>query len=106
MAASALGPQGALEVASLHGAHFLGLEQDIGSLEVGKLADFIVLSSNPLDDIRNTLDIQQVSKAGRLYNAETLDELWPEERSFSEFYWVNPDIYRNDVRPIDYWDRK
>jgi imidazolonepropionase-like amidohydrolase len=43
MGSSALGNMGALEVASLHGARFLGADRDLGSLEVGKLADLIVL---------------------------------------------------------------
>ena len=48
MAASALGPMGALELASAHGAYFLGAQQDLGSIEVGKLADFVVLDKDPL----------------------------------------------------------
>ncbi|MGI9181659.1 MAG: amidohydrolase family protein [Longimicrobiaceae bacterium] len=105
MAASALGPMGALEVASLHGAHFLGAGQDLGSLEAGKLADLLVLNSNPLDDIRNTADLQYVMKGGRLYQADTLNEVWPRSRPFGEFYWVDRDALRDDVRPVDYWDR-
>ncbi len=106
MAASALGPMGALEVASLHGAHFLGAEQDIGSIEVGKLADLMVLNANPLDDIHNTLDILYVMKGGKLYDAETLDEIWPESKPFGEYYWVDPDALRSDNRPVDYWDHR
>ena len=105
MAASALGPMGALEVASRHGAHFLGAEQDIGSLETGKLADLLVLNSNPLDDIRNTADLQYVMKGGTLYEADSLDEIWPNEQPFGEYYWIDEDALRNDDRPVDYWDR-
>ena len=85
MAASAMGPLGALKVASLHGARFLGADQDIGSLENGKLADLIVLNSNPLDNIRNTLDMRYVMKGGVLYESETLDEIWPEKRPFGPY---------------------
>ena len=48
MLASALGNMGALEVASVHGAHFLGADKDLGTLEPGKLADFVVLSRDIL----------------------------------------------------------
>jgi Tol biopolymer transport system component len=100
MVASAMGPLEALRVASMHGAHFLGAAEDIGSLETGKLADLLVLNSNPLDNIRNTADIQYVMKGGILYEAETLDEVWPENRPFGPYYWVDEDALRNDNRPV------
>lgn len=106
MAASALGNHGALEVASLHGAHFLGAEQDLGSLERGKLADLLVLNSNPLDDIRSTADLRYVMKGGVLYESETLDEVWPRTRPYGPYYWVDQDALRADDRPVDYWDRR
>jgi hypothetical protein len=87
MAASALGPQGALELASLEGARFLGMERDLGSLEAGKLADLLVLEKNPLEDIRNTASLRWVMKGGTLYDADTLDELWPEAKPFGRFPW-------------------
>ncbi len=46
MGASALGNHGALEVASLGGARFLGADKDLGSIEVGKLADLMVLNQS------------------------------------------------------------
>jgi Tol biopolymer transport system component len=103
MAESALGPLGALRVASLHGAHFLGAQQDLGSLEAGKLADLIVLNANPLDDIRNTLDMRYVMKGGILYDAGTLDEIWPEKRPFGPYYWVDDAALRADEIPFDIW---
>jgi hypothetical protein len=105
MTASALGPMGALEVASLHGAKFLGADRDIGSIEVGKLADLIVLNANPLENIRATADIQYVMKGGHLYVGETLDEVWPRQRPFGPYYWVNDDELRSDDRGTDWWDR-
>ncbi|HEX5718509.1 MAG TPA: amidohydrolase family protein [Thermoanaerobaculia bacterium] len=87
MAASALGPHGALELASLQGARFLGMERDLGSLAVGKLADLLVLEKNPLEDIRNTTSLRWVMKGGQVYEADTLDEIWPEEKDFGVFPW-------------------
>jgi hypothetical protein len=106
MGASALGNMGALEVASLHGARFLGAEQDLGSLQPGKLADLIVLNSNPLDNIRNSTDMRYVMKGGRLYDANTLDEVWPRQVPFGPTYWVNADQLKTDDRPTDYHDKK
>lgn len=105
MAASAMGPMGALELATNEGAYFLGAENDVGSLATGKLADLMVLNANPLDDIRNTADIRYVMKAGRLYDATTLDEVWPRQRAYGDRPWVNPDVWRSGPVPLDFWDR-
>lgn len=104
MEASALGPMGALEVASLQGAHFLGADQDLGSLEVGKLADLMVLNSNPLENIRNTLDMQFVMKGGRMYDAMTLDEVWPKAVPFGPHPWVDADALQVNDKPTTTFD--
>ncbi len=54
LAAGGLTPMETLRAATLHGAAIVGLAQDLGSIEAGKLADLVVLDANPLDDIRNT----------------------------------------------------
>ena len=106
MLAEGLGAHGALEAASAYGARYLGAWQDIGSIEVGKLADLIVTNANPLVNIRNTEDMRYVMKGGVLYDASTLDELWPRRRKFGPHPWVRPEVYRDDDRPTDYFDRR
>ncbi len=44
--------------ATLHGAKIIGLSQDLGSIEPGKMADLVVLNKNPLEDIRNTNSVR------------------------------------------------
>ncbi len=105
MAASAMGPMGALEMASVHGAHFLGVDKDLGTIETSKIADMIILNSNPLDDIHHTADILYVMKGGTLWDGNTLDEIWPQKKPFGENYWVDRDALRSDDRPTDYWDQ-
>jgi len=100
MLASAMPALDALKVASLHGARFIGREQDLGSLEVGKLADFMVLNSNPLTDIKNTKDIMYVMKGGILYDDETLDEIWPTAKPYGRYPWVNTDALKSDDKPL------
>jgi Tol biopolymer transport system component len=106
MAAAAMGPLEALRLASVHGAYFLGASEDIGTIESGKLADLLVLNSNPLDNVRNTMDILYVMKGGILYEAETLNEVWPNDTPFGPYYWVDDDALRDDNRPVDYWNRE
>jgi len=70
----------ALQTATITAAEALGMQKDLGSIEVGKIADLIILDKNPLEDIHNTNTIKYVMKAGVLYNSETLDEIWPENK--------------------------
>ncbi|MCG8469628.1 MAG: amidohydrolase family protein, partial [Gemmatimonadetes bacterium] len=105
MTAAGMDELGALAVGTLHGAHFLGLEHELGSISEGKIADLLVLDSNPLDDIRNTADIDLVVKDGIVYEAETLDQVWPQAIPFGEYYWVDEDALQINDRPTDHWDR-
>ena len=76
-----------LRAATLHGAEAIGHAQDLGSIEVGKLADLIVLEENPLDNIRNTNTVKYVMKNGELFNGDTLDQIWPQEKAAPRMWW-------------------
>jgi len=77
----------ALRCATLYGAWYIGLDKDLGSLEVGKLADLVVLKANPLENIRNTEQIRYVMLNGRLYDGDSGDEIGNHPKRRAKFWW-------------------
>jgi Tol biopolymer transport system component len=80
MASGGMTPREVLKAATLGSAETIGHLGEIGSLEPGRFADLDVFARNPLDDIKNVGSIVQVMKNGRLYDAASLDEVWPEHK--------------------------
>jgi len=80
----------ALRCATLNGAKYLGMDKEIGSLAVGKLADLIVLDKNPLENIQNTESIRYVMVNGRLYDSATLNEIGNHDKKRSKFWFEQP----------------
>lgn len=86
-------PMELLRAATADGAEILGLAGELGTLEVGKLADLVILDADPRDDITNTLSIDRVMKNGRLYDANTLDEIWPRVRPLAPQWHQDKELY-------------
>jgi imidazolonepropionase-like amidohydrolase len=80
-------PFEALRAATLDSARYLGLDRDLGSLEPGKLADIIVLDTNPLENIRNTESIRWVIANGHVYDARTMDEVGNHPHKREPYFW-------------------
>ncbi len=76
-----------LKAATINGASYIGKDKDIGSIEIGKLADLVVLDKNPLEDIHNTQYIKYVMINGRLYDADSMNEIGNGNKKRSKFYW-------------------
>lgn len=66
-------PLDVLTIATLNGAVFLGKADEMGSIEVGKLADMVLLSANPVADIDNAKKIEMVIKGGQVVDRSELN---------------------------------
>ena len=91
IASGGMKPMDVLRVGTIFGAEAIGLQRQLGSVEAGKLADLLVLDGNPLDDIKNTNTVRMVMKNGRVYDGDTLAELWPRQRAMPKQWWMTHD---------------
>tara|TARA_R110002110_G_scaffold318658_1_gene531470 strand:+ start:10023 stop:13265 length:3243 start_codon:yes stop_codon:yes gene_type:complete len=80
-------PMQALAAATINPATYLGMDQDLGSLEPGKLADLVILDRNPLEDIRHSDHVSHVVLNGRVYEAESLTEVHTGSSALQPFWW-------------------
>lgn len=64
-----------LQMATLDGARFLGRESEMGTVDVGKRADLVLLERNPLDRVANLHGIAGVMRSGRYYARQALDAM-------------------------------
>jgi imidazolonepropionase-like amidohydrolase/Tol biopolymer transport system component len=77
----------ALKSATVNGAELLGMQNQIGTLKVGKLADLIVIDGNPLEDIRKSENVVYTMINGRLFDSETMNEIGNADKKRTKFYW-------------------
>lgn len=70
-----MSPLNALKTSAYNGAKFLKQDADYGTISEGKIADIVLLNSNPLEDIKNTQDIFMVLSNGKQHNKSDLNHL-------------------------------
>ena len=76
-----------LRAATAAGAYSLGMDDDIGSVEPGKLADLVIIDGNPLEDPSRTEYVHATLVNGRLFEASTMNQIWPESVEREPFFW-------------------
>ncbi|MHB1277349.1 MAG: amidohydrolase family protein [Bacteroidia bacterium] len=94
LAQGGMTPLEVIRCGTMNGAEYIGMGDQLGSIEVGKLADMIILNENPIEDIYNTETILYVVMNGRMYEAETMSEygkdnaphFWFENEKYGEEY--------------------
>ncbi|HKZ72743.1 MAG TPA: amidohydrolase family protein [Steroidobacteraceae bacterium] len=87
-ASGGMTPREVLRAATLDGAETIGRQAEFGSVEPGKYADLVVLDGNPLENIEHTLAISLVMKNGRLYEGDSLREIWPLQRALPRAWFA------------------
>ena len=84
----AMTPYEAIWSATMAGAKHLGLDQDIGSIREGKVADLFVVSGDPLTDLKDARNVVYVMKDGVLYDAAgNMDRLSPQPQKRGKLIW-------------------
>ncbi len=87
LARGGMTPLEAIRSATLNGARYLGMDQDIGSLQAGKLADLVIINGDVLADIQQSDRITQVMVNGRLYDAGTLNEIGATPKTRAPYFF-------------------
>lgn len=77
----------AIEIATINGFKHHGLDHKLGSIEPGKLADMVIMTKNPLDNIRNTRSIEYVIKNGIVYSGDDAGQEFPEKEQVRRLYF-------------------
>ena len=80
-------PWEALRAGTIDGARYVGLDHDIGSIEVGKLADLVVIDGNPLEDLHRSEYVTYTMQNGRLYDAATMNQIAPQQVAREPFFF-------------------
>jgi Tol biopolymer transport system component len=101
LASGGMTPLEMLRCATVNGSKIIGRPQDLGTIEPGKLADLVIMDKNPLDDIHNTNTIHWVMKNGELFEGDTLNQVWPEQKKLEPLWFWNYDQPKSGA-PMSY----
>jgi len=98
LALGGMTPLEAIRAATLNGAKYLGMDKDIGSLEIGKLADLSIIDGDVLADIRKSDRLTHVMINGRLYESATMNEVGATPKARKPFFFEG---VNGSVMPVE-----
>ncbi len=102
LASGGMTPLEVIRCATVNGSKIIGRPADLGSIEPGKLADLLIMDKSPLEDIHNTNTIHWVMKNGELFEGDTLNQVWPEQKKLEPlWFWNNYDVPKSGD-PLNY----
>ncbi len=81
-------PMDVIQMATINGAKYHGLDGDLGSIEAGKLADLVIMRDSPLTDIRNSRSVVYVMKNGVLYDGNDVSRVFPDPAPNGKMYFM------------------
>ena len=82
-----MSPLQALMTATTEPARHLGIAEDVGTIEAGKLADLVIMDADPLEDVANTESLTHVMLGGRLYESKTMEEVETGDGGRMAYWW-------------------
>ncbi|MCB1583203.1 MAG: PD40 domain-containing protein [Xanthomonadales bacterium] len=82
-----MSPWNVIKGSTIDGAKYIGMDDQLGSIKAGKLADLVILDADPLEDIQNSDKVSHVMINGRLYESATMNQVYPEKVTRPKFYF-------------------
>lgn len=76
-----------LKASTIDGAKYIGMDHELGSIKAGKLADLVILDADPMENIQDSDQVNQVMLNGRLYDAASMNQVYPDQKERPKFYF-------------------
>ena len=96
----------ALRAGTIDGARYIGVDNDVGSIEVGKLADLAVIEGDPVADIRQSEFVAYTVINGRIYDTKTMNEIGNYDNKRQKFYFEGKKATNRHPANKAYMERK
>ncbi len=96
----------AIRGGTIDGASYLGMDKDIGSIEVGKLADMAIIDGDPTKDIRRSEFVAYTVINGRIYDTKTMNEVGNYDNKRNEFFFEKGSVTNMHPATATYLEEK